>query len=113
LIASTFDAVATRFAPSVWFSSTAWVAAHPAQARAFVAAMHDAAVWANAHHPESAAILSKYTLVPVADIEAVRRATYGERLTPELIQPNIDVAAAYGVIKAAFPAADIIASIPG
>jgi NitT/TauT family transport system substrate-binding protein len=113
LIASTFDAVAPRFAPSVWFSSTTWVAAHPAQARAFVAAMRDAAVWANAHHPESAAILAKYTLVPAADIQAVRRATYGERLTPELIQPNIDVAAAYGVIKAAFPAADLIANLAG
>jgi NitT/TauT family transport system substrate-binding protein len=113
LIASTFDAVALRFAPSVWFSSTAWVAAHPAQAKAFVAAMHDAAAWANGHHNESAAILAKYTLVPAADIQAVRRATYGDRLTPELIQPNIDVAAAYGVIKAAFPAADIISNLAG
>jgi NitT/TauT family transport system substrate-binding protein len=113
LIASTFDAVAPRFAPSVWFSSTAWVAAHPAQARAFVTAMREAALWANGHHKESAEILAKYTLVPAAAIEAVRRATYGDRLTPELIQPNIDVAAAYGVIKAGFPATEIIADVPG
>ena len=34
-------------------------------------------------------------------------------LAPELIQPNIDVAAKYGVIKAAFPAAEIISSAAG
>jgi NitT/TauT family transport system substrate-binding protein len=111
LIASTFDAVAPRFAPSVWFSTTAWVAAHPAQAKAFVSAMRRSALWANGHHPESAVILSKYTTVPAKDIQSLRRATYGDRLTPELIQPNIDVAVAYGVIKAGFPAADIITNL--
>jgi hypothetical protein len=49
--------------------------------------------------------------VPVADIQSLRRATYGDRLTPELIQPNIDVAVAYGALKAGFPASDIITNL--
>jgi NitT/TauT family transport system substrate-binding protein len=113
LIASTFDAVSTHFAPSVWFSTTDWVSKHPAVAKAFVAAMRESAVWANGHHRESAEILSKYTHVTPAQINTFVRATYGDRLTAEEIQPNIDVAAKYGVIKAAFPAADVISSVAG
>jgi NitT/TauT family transport system substrate-binding protein len=113
LIASTFDAVSTRFAPSVWFSTTGWVAKHPAQAKAFVTAMRESALWANKNHRESAAILAKYAHMTTAQIDTFTRATYGDRLTPELIQPNIDVAAKYNVIKAAFPAGDIISSAAG
>jgi NitT/TauT family transport system substrate-binding protein len=113
MIGSAFDAISPRFVPSVWFSTTDWVAKHPAEARAFVSAMHDAAVWANAHHKESAEILSKYTLVTPQQIEGLRRVTYGEHLTPEVIQPNIDIAAKYGPLKAAFPASDFISNIAG
>jgi NitT/TauT family transport system substrate-binding protein len=113
LIASTFDAVSMRFAPSVWFSTTDWVAKHPAQAKAFVSGMRESALWANAHHRESATILAKYAHIAPAAIATFTRATYGDRLTPELIQPNIDVAAKYAVIKAAFPASDIISSAAG
>ncbi len=113
LIASTFDAVSTHFAPSVWFSTTDWVAKHPAGAKAFVTAMRESALWANGHHRESAEILSKYAHVTPAQIDMFTRVTYGDRLTPELIQPNIDVAAKYAVIKAGFPAADIISSAAG
>jgi NitT/TauT family transport system substrate-binding protein len=113
LIASTFDAVATRFAPSVWFSTTDWVTKHPAQAKGFVTAMRESALWANKNHRDSAVILAKYAHMTTAQIGTFTRATYGDRLTPELIQPNIDVAAKYGVIKAAFPASDIISSAAG
>lgn len=113
LVASTFDAVSTRFAPSVWFSTTDWVAKHPAAIKSFVAAMRESAVWANGHHRESAEILAKYTHVTPAQINVFTRATYGDHLTADLIQPNIDVAVKYGVIKTAFPAAEIIASAAG
>ena len=113
LVASTFDAVAPRFAPSVWFTTTDWVTKHPIQAKAFVTAMRRTATWANSHHRESAEILSKYVHLTPAQIGEFTRVTYGDRLAPDLIQPNIDVAAKYGVIKAAFPAADILSNIVG
>jgi NitT/TauT family transport system substrate-binding protein len=113
LIASTFDAVSMHFAPSVWFSTTEWVSKHPAAAKAFVTAMHESAVWANGHHRESAEILSKYAHITPAQINLFVRATYGVSLTADLIQPNIDVAAKYAVIKAAFPASDVISSAAG
>jgi NitT/TauT family transport system substrate-binding protein len=113
LLASTFDAVSTRFAPSVWFTTSDWVAKHPAQAKAFVTAMRQTALWANAHHAESALILSKYVHLTPAQIDQFTRVTYGDHLSPELIQPNIDVAVKYGIIKAAIPAAELISSAAG
>jgi NitT/TauT family transport system substrate-binding protein len=113
LLASTFDAVSLRFAPSVWFTTTDWVAKHPVQAKAFVTAMRQTALWANSHHAESAAILSKYVHLTPAQIDQFTRVTYGDHLSPELIQPNIDVAVKYGVIKTAIPAADLISSAAG
>jgi NitT/TauT family transport system substrate-binding protein len=112
-IASTFDAVSTHFAPSVWFSTTDWVSKHPAAAKAFVVAMRESALWANTHHHESAAILAKYAHITAAQIDTFTRATYGDHLTAELIQPNIDVAVKYGAIKTAFPASDMISSAAG
>jgi NitT/TauT family transport system substrate-binding protein len=113
LIASTFDAISPRFAPSVWFSTTDWVSKHPAQVKAFVAGMRESAQWAPAHHRESAVILAKYTHVTPEQIDAFKRATYGEHLTPELIQPNIDLAVKYGVIKTAFNVSEMISSAAG
>jgi NitT/TauT family transport system substrate-binding protein len=112
-IASTFDAVSTRFAPSVWFSTNDWVAKHPAAAKAFVTAMRESAQWAGTHHRESAEILSKYTHVTPTQISLFTRVTYGDHLTPELVQPNIDVAVKYGVIKATFPISEMISSAAG
>lgn len=109
LCSSTLDAIAPNFAPSVWFATPDWVAAHPDAARAFVRVMRDTAVWANAHHPESARILAPYTGQTPAEIQKVVRVTYGTALTPALIQPAIDVAAKYGLIKAGFPASAMIA----
>jgi ABC-type nitrate/sulfonate/bicarbonate transport system substrate-binding protein len=111
ILASTFDAVSPRFAPSVWFSTTGWVGQHEEAARAFVAAMRETARWANAHHAESARILGQHTHQTVAAIEASTRSTFGERLTPELIQPDIVVAARYGVVKSAFTAAQLVSGV--
>jgi NitT/TauT family transport system substrate-binding protein len=111
VLASTFDAVSSRFAPSVWFSTTNWVSQHEETARAFVAAMRETAKWANTHRAESAKILSAHTRQTVAAIQASTRSTYGERLTPELIQPDIDVAARYGVVKSAFTAAQLVSGV--
>jgi NitT/TauT family transport system substrate-binding protein len=113
LVASTFDAVSMRFAPSVWFTTTEWVAKRPAAAKAFVTGMRESSVWANTHHRESAEILAKYTHVTPAQIAQFTRATYGDHLTVDLIQPNIDVAVKYGVIKTAFSAADMISNVAG
>jgi NitT/TauT family transport system substrate-binding protein len=110
-LANVFDAVGTHFTPSCWFTTSAWVEAHPAAAKAFVAVMAQTATWANANHAASAAILAKYLNKTPADIESITRAPYATRLTPDLVQPSIDAAAKFGLIKAVFPAADLISPL--
>ncbi len=107
-LANVFDSVSPRFSPSVWFATSSWVAEHPAAAKTFVVVMAQTAAWANANHSASAEILAKYLSKPPQDIDAVTRAAYAVRLTPDLVQPSIDDAVKYGEIKAGFPAADLI-----
>ena len=110
-LANVFDAVGTRFAPSSWFTTTAWADAHPAAVKAFIAVMAQAAAWGNANHAASAIILAKYLNKTPQDIDSVTRAPYGTKITPDLVQPSIDAAAKYGLIKASFPASELISPL--
>jgi NitT/TauT family transport system substrate-binding protein len=106
-----FNAVGTHFTPSCWFTTTNWVGANPAEARAFVAVMAQTAAWANANHAASAAILAPYLSKTPQEIDSVTRAPYATRLTPDLVQPSIDAAFKYGLIKKSFPASELISPL--
>jgi hypothetical protein len=69
--------------------------------------MAEAAVWANANRPATAAMLSEYSKTTISP--AVRRIFYPERLSAAQLQPVIDASAKYGVLKASFPAKDLFA----
>jgi NitT/TauT family transport system substrate-binding protein len=87
-----------------------WVASHRDAAQAFTAAILDANAWANKNRDAAAAILSKYSKIPVAAIEAATfRGEFALRMDPATIQPLIDGALKYGLIAKNFPAAEIIA----
>ena len=105
--AKAFDAIGKQFLIGGWFAKTDWIAANPVAVKKFALVMRQTAQWANkpANYAQSAAILEKYTKVAVG---SANRIAFGERLDPALIQPNIDVAARYGILKASFPAAKII-----
>jgi len=85
------------------------VKAHPDVARRFADVMRETAIWANKNPAKSAAILSKYTKIPLESLATMARSTYSERNNPAEIQPVIDNAARYGFIDASFPAAELIA----
>ena len=110
-LANLFDAVSPHFTPSVWFSTTGWVDAHQAAAKAFIAIIKEAAAWGNAHHAASADILATYLKKTPQDIEAVTRAPYATGPLAPLVQPSIDLAAKYDLIKAIFPAAEMISPL--
>jgi hypothetical protein len=61
--------------------------------------MRETARWANTHHPETAVMLSKALKLAPAVVSAMSRTTYAETLTPAIMQPPLDVAAKYGIIK--------------
>jgi NitT/TauT family transport system substrate-binding protein len=109
-LANVFDAVGSRFVVSVWFSTAGWVERNAASAKTFVAVMSQTATWANANHGASAVILAKYLSKKTEDIEAVTRVPYATRLTPDLVQPSIDVAVKYLGIKP-FAAPELIGAL--
>ena len=109
-LASAYDAVSKNFCPAVWFTTTGWATKNPTLLKKFVSIMDESAIWANRHQKDSAEILGKYTHQSPDQIDATVRVIYGEKLTSDMIQPNIDIAAKYGVIKSGFPAHELISS---
>ncbi len=99
VVAPTFDAVSSRFIIGGFVASKAWVRAHPVAARRFVAAMHDVALWANVHKAETAPLLAASLKVDPEIVNSMVRAEYSPRLAVDEIQPALDAAARYGVLR--------------
>lgn len=111
MLGSSYAALAPIFASSLWFSTKDWIAKNTETTKKFVAVMKESAIWANGHHHESAAILAPHLKRSVEEVEKAPRAIYGIGMKPELVQPVIDVAAKYGVLKSSFPARDMISPL--
>jgi NitT/TauT family transport system substrate-binding protein len=107
VLGSTYDAIAKEFFISAFFTTSTWAKEHPDVLNRFITAIHEAAVWGNANHAKSAQILLKYTKIDPELAAGMTRIHYGERLTPALMQPVINVAAKYSKF-AAFPADELI-----
>lgn len=89
------EAIANRYQATGWIASESWLASHADVALRFGVAIRKAAVWANAHQKESAAILLKYTKIDPSIVEHMHRAIYALNLEPKNLQPPIDTAAHY------------------
>jgi len=97
------NAIAPRYVLSGFMTTKQWAAKNPDVAARFIAAIKEAAQWANADHSASAAILAKYTKIPLPVVERMKRGQFAENLLVSDYQPVIDAAAKYDVLKA-FPA---------
>jgi NitT/TauT family transport system substrate-binding protein len=104
-----FDMIAPQFMLNGWITTTDWLKKNPDVARRFREAMLEGAKWGNKNHKASAEIFKQYSKAPPEVIDVMTRATFAERLDPELLQPVINVAAKYKFLDKAFPASDIIA----
>lgn len=102
-----YDGIAPRFVIGAWFTTGAWAKAHPDLVKRFQRAMAATAAWANKNQAASAELLTKYTKIIVEP--TMKRTIYAEKLDPSQLQPLIDASAKYGVLKASFPAIDLIA----
>lgn len=91
-----------------YVASDTWLATHADIASRFVRAIRQSSEWANAHHPESATILSKYTKIDVSVINTMARAEYASTIVPSMIEPVIQSAVKYGIIDKSVPIADMI-----
>ena len=108
IFASPYEAVAPEWYLAVWFANAGWLQKNRATARTFVAVMSKTATWANAHQAETGAMLQK--VLPLTDdvVAKMTRAQYGVKLDTQYMQPILDTAVKYGILKAPVDAKDMI-----
>lgn len=110
-IATPFDTLGKNLMIAGWFSTQTWIAANPVAARRFVDAMYATAKWANAHHDETAEMLSRYAKIPLPVVKTMNRCAYGESLTPSNMQTAYDFALKYKVFARPVNANEVIAKL--
>jgi NitT/TauT family transport system substrate-binding protein len=93
-----FGAIAPEFIIGAFVASRTWAAANVATARAFNAAMHDTAAFANANRPATAKILTTADKLDPATVAAMARATYGTTFSAALLEPPLHASFTYGVL---------------
>lgn len=105
-ILAPYTSIAKDFMTSAYFATAQYAKDHHDVMRRFESAIVETARWANRHQSDSANILAKYSKIDMAP--SMARVVYAERLNPAQIQPMIDAAARYGLLKSRFAAADLI-----
>jgi NitT/TauT family transport system substrate-binding protein len=111
VMSAVFFTVAPRLEGAVWYTTKTWIAAHPNEAKKFVAVMKQTAEWGNAHHKESATILAAHIARTADQINASKRVIYGTSISPALIQPELDLAYKYGLLTQPVQARDVVTDV--
>lgn len=107
VFAKPYDAIAKQFFITLHAAQNSFLERNPAAAKQFMAALHQAAAWANRNHEATGAVLVKLTKIPQATIDKMARVVYVETLDPALIQPVIDATAQYKFLAARFQAQEL------
>jgi NitT/TauT family transport system substrate-binding protein len=104
VLAPCYSAISDHFAFTVFFAQPDWAAKNSDVVKRWVRATYAATAYTNAHHAETAQMMSDVTKIPVAIFTKMARTNGATSGDPGLIQPAINAAAKYGYITRAFPA---------
>jgi len=110
ILANTYPSIAPQYFVSAWFTTNDWAGRHPDIVATFARVVRETAAYTNTHRAETAAMLSEFSGIPLVVVQNMPRAVAGTSLTPNLLQPLIDAAAKYNVLRRNFPAQEIIYS---
>jgi ABC-type nitrate/sulfonate/bicarbonate transport system substrate-binding protein len=116
-IAAPFNIAADRgkskeFCVSVWYASKPWFEADAARARRVIGAIYDTARWANSHRDETFGILVRDGKLDPDKARGMARVVYATSLTPEVVQPALDIAWQTKLITKAMDARTLITKTP-
>lgn len=100
--------IAPRFIWAAFYATREYATANLDIVRAFRKAIVESQAYINTHHAQTVDALARFTGMDPAMISTMPRATLGTSLSDALVQPVIDVAAAYKVIPERFSAASMI-----
>jgi NitT/TauT family transport system substrate-binding protein len=110
-IARPYDSLGSRLMTFGWIANKDWYAANPDLVKKLIVVLRESARWANANPDKTAAINSRYSGVPAADLMSQHRQVFGDgTLDPSMIQPIIDASAKYGFLPHGFPATELFAT---
>ena len=103
------DAVASRYMLAGWFAMDSWIGRNPEALKRFAAALQRSARWANTHQREAAAILARTTGTSLEAATTMARVTYetNTEVSPQVVQPVIDLLQKYGKLTSPPPASDL------
>jgi NitT/TauT family transport system substrate-binding protein len=107
--ATPFTAIGARPFVAAFFATDDWLRENPNTVAAFRRAVDRATRWWNDHPGEQAAIIARYTEVP---LELARQITFGEPSTEigeRDIQTQIELAHDYGLLPTTFDAGEVLA----
>ena len=102
-----FEAMGKPFYINVYAASRDWLTNNGPLARRLTAAFYDAARWTNAHRPESAAIESRITKIPLEIAQTMARNVFATSFDPTLMQPELDVGLRYQLMPRAVRAQEL------
>jgi NitT/TauT family transport system substrate-binding protein len=108
VLAGVFAAMPRPFISYGYFATEAWLNANADAATKYAAAIHRAAVWANAHQKESADMVATFTKLDLKVVETMARTDYATSFDPSAIQPAIDVMVQYNMLPSTIDAAKLI-----
>jgi NitT/TauT family transport system substrate-binding protein len=111
-LAPFYSAIANRFMLSGWFTTAGFAAKHRDAIATFQRIIEVTSTYTNAHHAETVPLLATWSGITADAAAHAPRMTNGTRITPEDVQPVIDLLARYGVIPKAFDAREMIVEPP-
>lgn len=105
-----FDALGKRYVASCWFTTKDFVARNPDVVKRFQAALKESVRGSLAHLNETATAVAPFLHADPAKLVKMGPAPVGVDLVARELQPIVDVAYKYGLIKAPFDAQELIVS---
>lgn len=106
----TWSSIAPIYVFAVWVTTRDWADKHRAIVKTLVSVLARSAGYTNAHHAETAPMLSDFSGIPLVRFDTMTRITNGTTLRAAQVQPVIAAAARDHSITRSFPAEEILYS---
>lgn len=107
VLAHPYDAVASRFAVTLFFTSAQYAAKNADVLARFRKGLAEGVAYATAHRAQTLPAYADFSGIQLSVLAASIPNHMGTALDPQLVQPVIDVAVKYGVLPNAFPAKEL------
>jgi NitT/TauT family transport system substrate-binding protein len=112
VLAKCYDAIAKKLMICTHLGMKDYLDKNAAQTRKVVAALAEAAAWANANHDKAGEILGKISKLPPATIASMARNEFTDKMDLAMIQPVIDASATYKFLDKTFKAQELFWQAP-